>query len=146
MPREKTPTGAAARWEGLGAGGEADDKRMRRLDGISDSMDVSLSELRESVMDREAWRGAIHGVVKSWTRLSHFHFTFMYLMSPLTSLVAQTVKHLSAMRETWVHPWVGKIRWRRKWQPPSAFLPEKFHGERRLVGYSPWGWKRVRHD
>ena len=61
------------------------------------------------------------------------------------SVVCLTVPEL---QETWFQsdPWVRKIPWRRKWQPTPVFLPKMSWGERSLVGYSPWGCKRVRHD
>ena len=68
-------------------------------------------------------------------------FSFSSVQSP--SLVAQVVKRLPTMRKTWFNPWVRKISWRRKWRPTPVFLPEKSHGQRSLVGYSPWGHKEL---
>ena len=65
----------------------------------------------------------------------------MELVKSKASLVAHMVKNLPAMWKTEFDPWVGKIPWRRKWQPTPVFCPGKSHGQRSLVGYSPWGPK-----
>ena len=59
------------------------------------------------------------------------------------SLVAQMVTNLIIMWETWSSPWVGKILWRREWQPTPVFLPGDLHGQRSLEGYNPWGYKEL---
>ena len=53
------------------------------------------------------------------------------------------VRNLPAVQETWFNPWVGKIPWKREWQPTPVFLPGKSHGQRSLVSYSPWGCKEL---
>ena len=61
-------------------------------------------------------------------------------------MVAQMVKNLPAMQDTWFNSWVRKIPWRRAWQPTPVFLPRESHGWRSLAGYSPWNRKRGGHD
>ena len=59
------------------------------------------------------------------------------------SLVGQMVKNLPTMQKPRFNPWVRKITYRKEWQPTPVFLPGEFHGQRSLVGCSPWGYKEL---
>ena len=87
------------------------------------------------------WRksNVIWELIRSVDRLEYRWGTEQQLNILQASLVAQMVKRLPTMRETQVWSWVGEIPWRRKWHPTPVLLPGKSHGQRSLVGYSPWG-------
>ena len=77
----------------------------------------------------------------SWYPREIFQEWLEALWSVFITLVAQTVRRLLAMRRPGFDPWIGKISWRRAWQPTPVFLPRESHGQRSLVGYSPQGCK-----
>ena len=118
-------------------------QRMRWLDGITDSMDMSLGKLCELVMDRDAWRAAVHGLAKSWTWLSDW-MNWPELTLPKVGFpgVWDCKESVCQCRRCRFDPWARNIPWR-TWQPSLMFLPAEFPGQRSLAGYRPWGHKEL---
>ena len=96
----------------------------------------------ENPRDGGAWWAAVYGITESRTRLKWLSSSSSSL-SLWASLVAQTSSICLKSRRPGFNPWVRKIPWRMKWQPPPVFLPGKSQGRRSLVGYSPWGRKEL---
>ena len=120
-------------------------QRMKWLDGIISSIDTSVSKLREIVKDREAWRAVVHGVPKSWTRLSNWTITknLMGDMETLKNLhshwwVNSILLLLQFLSSFWIHTEKSDDALG-QWHPTLVLLAGKSHGWRSLVGYSPWG-------
>ena len=84
---------------------------------------------------KEALEGFTESPFLEVTIMKHHAHTHTHI------LVAQTVKYLPAIQETWVQSLVGKTPWRRAWLPTPVFLPGESHGQKSLVGCSPWGSK-----
>ena len=96
---------------------------------------------RENDENKQFWKRKIN-VYFTKLRLINKRLIYIAFCFPGEESTCQCRRHGSFRFE----PWVGKIPWSKKWQPTPVFLPGTFHGQMSLVGYSPWGHKRVEHD
>ena len=111
-----------------------DDFNSEKLTGEDNGNPFQYSCL-ENPMEGGAWEAVVHGVAKSRTRLSNF-----------TSLNSDSKESTCNAGDLGPTPESGRFPWRRKWQPSPVFLPGESHGQRSLMGYSPWGLLRMGHD
>ena len=119
-------------------------QRVRWFDGITNSIDMTLSKLQELVMDREAWHASVHGVPKSWTRLETELNWTRSRSFPDGATGKEPVCQCRKHKKCKFDPCVRKIPWRRTQQPALVFLPGESHGQRSLVGlegYISWCYK-----
>ena len=96
----------------------------------------------ENSRDGGAWWAAVYGVTQSWTRLKWLSSSRVLFGLPRWCSSKESTCQRRKHRRPRFDPWVGKTPWRRKWNSASVFLPENLHGQRSLVGYSPWSCKK----
>ena len=101
----------------------------------------------ENPMDRRAWWATVHGSQRAghnWSSLAHVPYLISLLVEqgfPSGARGKELACQWRRCRRPRFDPWIGRILWRREWQPTPIFSPGKSHGQRSLVGYSPWGRK-----
>ena len=111
----------------------------------SDPMDCSLQVAPPSMGFSRQELGAIAFSLATFNRDSNM-FNKQHMGLPRWHSGKESAGQCRRCRRRWFNPWLGKIAWRRKWQPTPVFLPGKSHGQRNLAGYSPRGGKRVGHE
>ena len=112
---------------------------------VREGMESPPSSLLATVGGEQISLSQCCGSSYRWSNFCSFLFTYFFKWKFWASLLAQTVKNLPAVQETWVDPWVGKMPWRRAWQPTPVFLPGESPWTEEPGGLQSMGLQRVRH-